>query len=223
MAVQMIAYDLRPRSERIPVPDDQVRSAIANWGPRFTSQGVDPGDFTRVTSRLENWADWLDAWCANGDMHAGLAREAEDLGRRRTAGEAWVRAALSYHFAKFVWMLDQTRHRAAADQAVAAMAQRAPAAGPGRGTAGNRVRRHHHGRQPAAAPGRGPPAAGPAHRGPGLDQGRVLRRGERPPGPGHGHLLPRRARAGRDGIRQHHPPRLRGTTRRSSRCAGPAA
>jgi pimeloyl-ACP methyl ester carboxylesterase len=122
MAVQMIAYDLRPLSERIPVPDDQVRSAIANWGPRFTSQGVDPGDFTRVTSRLENWADWLDAWCANGDVHASLAREAEGLGRRRTAGGAWVRAALSYHFAKFVWMLDQTRHRAAADRAVAAMA-----------------------------------------------------------------------------------------------------
>ena len=105
------------------MPDEQVRSAIANWGPRFTSQGVDPGDFTRVTSELENWADWLDAWCANGDMHAGLAEEAESLGRRRTAGEAWVRAALSYHFAKFVWMLDETRRRAAADQAVAAMVQ----------------------------------------------------------------------------------------------------
>ena len=104
------------------MPDEQVRSAIANWGPRFTSQGVDPGDFARVTSGLENWADWLDAWCANGDMHAGLAREAEGLGRERTAGEAWVRAALSYHFAKFVWMLDETRHRAAADRAVAAMA-----------------------------------------------------------------------------------------------------
>lgn len=104
------------------MPDDQVSSAVANWGPRFTSQGVDPDDFARVTGGLESWAEWLDAWCANGDMHAVLAREAESLGRRRTAGEAWVRAALSYHFAKFVWMLDQTRHRAAADRAVAAMA-----------------------------------------------------------------------------------------------------
>ena len=26
--------------------DAQVSSAIANWGPRFTAQGVDPGDFT---------------------------------------------------------------------------------------------------------------------------------------------------------------------------------
>lgn len=103
------------------MPDIEITSAIANWGPRFTAQGVDPSDFTRVTGPLERWADWLDAWCANGDQHAGLAREAEEAGRYLTAGEAWIHAALSYHFAKFVWMLDLARHRAAADRAVAAM------------------------------------------------------------------------------------------------------
>lgn len=103
------------------MPDAEITSAVANWGPRFIAQGVDPGDFGRVTGPLEHWADWLDAWCANGDEHAGLAREAEAAGHQLTAGQAWVRAALSYHFAKFVWMLDQSRHRAAADQAVAAM------------------------------------------------------------------------------------------------------
>jgi pimeloyl-ACP methyl ester carboxylesterase len=103
------------------VPDMEITSAVANWGPRFTAQGVDPGDFARVTGPLEHWADWLDAWCANGDLHADLAREADEKGRSLTAGEAWVHAALSYHFAKFVWMLDLARHRAAADRAVAAM------------------------------------------------------------------------------------------------------
>lgn len=103
------------------MPDSEITSAVANWGPRFTAQGVDPGDFERVTRPLEHWADWLDAWCANADMYAGLAREAEERGRLLTAGEEWVHAALSYHFAKFVWMLDQARHRKAADQAVAAM------------------------------------------------------------------------------------------------------
>jgi 2,6-dihydroxypseudooxynicotine hydrolase len=103
------------------VPDIEITSAIANWGPRFTAQGVDPSDFARVTGPLERWADWLDAWCANGDLHAGLARDAEEAGRNLTAGQAWIHAALSYHFAKFVWMLDLARHRAAADRAVAAM------------------------------------------------------------------------------------------------------
>lgn len=104
------------------MPDREIASAVAHWGPRFTAQGVDPGDFARVTGPLEHWADWLGAWCANGDLHTRLAREAEEAGRALTAGESWVRAALSYHFAKFVWMVDLARHRAAADQAVAAMA-----------------------------------------------------------------------------------------------------
>ena len=104
------------------MPDEQVRSAIANWGPRFTAQGVDPNDFTQVTGGLERWEDWLDAWCANGDAHASLAREAADHGWDQTAGEAWIRAALSYHFGKFVWMLDMARHDLAAGRAVAAMA-----------------------------------------------------------------------------------------------------
>jgi 2,6-dihydroxypseudooxynicotine hydrolase len=108
------------------VPDEAITAAIANWGPRFTSQGVDPSDFARVTAPLEHWADWLDAWSANGDLHAGLARDAEADGGRQTAGEAWIRAALSYHFAKFVWMLDMARHRVAADKAVAAMSRAHP-------------------------------------------------------------------------------------------------
>src|SRR3954447_12990067 len=91
--------------------DARIEAAIAHWAPRFTSQGVDPSDFARVTDGLEEWADWLPAWVATGDRHAALAREAEAAGRMRSAGEAWVHAALSYHFAKFVWMVDMERHR----------------------------------------------------------------------------------------------------------------
>ena len=103
------------------MPDARIEAAIANWAPRFTAQGVDPNDFVRVTRPLERWEEWLPAWSANGDLHAELAREAHTSGRRLTAGEAWVRAALSYHFAKFVWMVDLERHRRAADRAVDAL------------------------------------------------------------------------------------------------------
>jgi pimeloyl-ACP methyl ester carboxylesterase len=103
------------------VADARIEAAIAHWAPRFTSQGVDPNDFAAVTGGLERWDEWLPAWTANGNRHAGLAREAEALGRTRTGGEAWVRAALSYHFAKFVWMLDMDAYRSAADRAVAAL------------------------------------------------------------------------------------------------------
>jgi len=93
------------------VPDERVAAAIANWAPRFVTNGVDMNDFQTVTGSVEVWEEWLPAWRANGDMHAELAREAEEVGRTRTAGEAWNRAALSYHFGKFVWMLDLDRYR----------------------------------------------------------------------------------------------------------------
>jgi pimeloyl-ACP methyl ester carboxylesterase len=103
------------------VPDARIEAAVANWAPRLIAQGVDPNDFARVTAPLERWEEWLGAWRANGDLHAGLAREAERRGRTLTAGRAWVRAALSYHYAKFVWMVDLDRHRETADLAVAAL------------------------------------------------------------------------------------------------------
>ncbi|MCI0395044.1 MAG: alpha/beta fold hydrolase [Chloroflexi bacterium] len=101
--------------------DARVEAAIKNWAPRFTSQGVDYNDFVRTTGSIERWEEWLDAWCANGDMHAELAGKAEANGRFLSAGEAWVRAALSYHFAKFVWMVAMDKYRVAADKAVAAL------------------------------------------------------------------------------------------------------
>lgn len=101
--------------------DARVEAAIKNWAPRFTSQGVDYNDFVRTTSRIERWEEWLDAWCATGDMHVSLAEEAERAGRLLTAGEAWVRAALSFHFAKFVWMVDMAKHRSAAARAVSSL------------------------------------------------------------------------------------------------------
>jgi dienelactone hydrolase len=103
------------------VPDARVQSAIAHWGPRFVQAGVDSNDFSGTTAGIERWEDWLDGWSALGDAHADAAREAEAAGRGVTAGEAWLRAAVAYHFAKFVWVLDSARARAVADRAVAAL------------------------------------------------------------------------------------------------------
>jgi dienelactone hydrolase len=105
------------------VPDARVQAAIEHWAPRFVQAGVDYSDFVVTTAGVERWEDWHAAWCRNGDMHAGLAEEAASKDRRLTAGEAWARATVAYHFAKFVWMVDPELSRAAADKAVAAMAK----------------------------------------------------------------------------------------------------
>jgi dienelactone hydrolase len=102
------------------VPDARVQAAVDHWAPRFVQAGVDYNDFVATTSRISTWDGWLDAWCENADMHAGLADEAAS---GITAGEAWSRATVAYHFAKFVWVVDPERSRAAADKAVAAMAK----------------------------------------------------------------------------------------------------
>ncbi len=103
------------------MPDPRIQVAINNWAPRFTAQGVDPNDFQRTTAGLERWEEWIGAWCAAGDVHADLAREAEAKSRHLTAGHAWVRAALCYHFAKFVWIVDMKQHYATEDRAIAAL------------------------------------------------------------------------------------------------------
>jgi dienelactone hydrolase len=105
------------------VADARVQAAIDHWAPRFVQAGVDYSDFVVTTAGVERWEDGHAAWCRNGDIHAVLAEEAPEKGRRLTAGEAWARATVAYHFAKFVWMVDTERSRAAADQAVAAMAR----------------------------------------------------------------------------------------------------
>ncbi len=101
------------------MPDERVQAAVAHWAPRFLAQGVDYNDFVRVTAGVQRWEQWLDAWAAAGEVHAALARDAEERGRRISAGEAYVRAALCFHFARFVWLVDLERHRWAARQAVA--------------------------------------------------------------------------------------------------------
>ncbi len=101
--------------------DERVRSAVEHWAPRFVAQGVDYNDFVRTTASLQRWDQWLDAWVATARVHEDLARQAEQGGRSRTAGEAFVRAALCYHFARFLWFVDMDRHHDAARRAAACL------------------------------------------------------------------------------------------------------
>ncbi len=68
--------------------DERVESAIKNWAPRFTAQGIDYNDFVRTTARVESWEAWCQEWCATGDGHLALANKALECSREITAGEA---------------------------------------------------------------------------------------------------------------------------------------
>jgi len=105
------------------MPDKRVEAAIKNWAPRFTSQGVDYNDFFRTTARVEKWEDWCREWVATGDVHHELALKAEAKGNSISAGEAYIGAALCYHFGKFVFQDYHDEYMSAANKAVAAFAK----------------------------------------------------------------------------------------------------
>ena len=97
--------------------DARVEAAIANWAPRFVANGVDVNDFERTTRRIDRWEDWLDAWVETGEVHVGIAEEADAQGNAVTAGEAYAAAAVCHHFAKFVWVVDVARNRTTTERA----------------------------------------------------------------------------------------------------------
>ena len=101
--------------------DAAVASAIEHWAPRCIQNGVDYNDFAATTARIETWAQWLPQWSATADEAALIAADAERDGRHRSAGEAWLRAAITRHFGKFVWVLDPQLHAEATHRSVREM------------------------------------------------------------------------------------------------------
>lgn len=98
--------------------DEYVASARAHWGPRFTANGVLASDFERVLDGLESWDNWCAAWSDVATVHEHLGQEALDQGRLRSAGSHFSTAAVTYHFAKFVFVRDLDQMRTAHNSAV---------------------------------------------------------------------------------------------------------
>lgn len=100
------------------MPDARVQSAIAHWAPRFVSNGVPLTDFEEVTAGVERWEDWCRAWSARAAVHEELGRKSLADGYRRSAGDHLTRAAVCYHFSKFVFVIDYEQMKAAHRKAV---------------------------------------------------------------------------------------------------------
>ncbi len=98
--------------------DRRLAMAIGHWAARFVANGVDPADFARVTSAVASWDEWCAAWCGAAAEHEDLGREALADGRQRSAGEHLARAAVYYHFAKFLFVQDLDQLREAHRRAV---------------------------------------------------------------------------------------------------------
>jgi dipeptidyl aminopeptidase/acylaminoacyl peptidase len=95
------------------VKDARVQAAISHWAPRFVANGVPLTDFQEVTAALERWEEWCGAWCRRAALHEELGRSALAKGFGLSAAEHLTRAAVSYHFSKFVFVNDYEQMRQA--------------------------------------------------------------------------------------------------------------
>ncbi|MEN3352728.1 MAG: hypothetical protein V7640_886 [Betaproteobacteria bacterium] len=84
--------------------DKRVEIAIHNWAPRFVSAGVPLADFNEVTAAITHWDEWCAIWSERANVHETLGREALDAGYSRSAASHLTRAALCYHFGKFMFV-----------------------------------------------------------------------------------------------------------------------
>ena len=110
--------------------DALLDTAITNWEPRFSANGVDPSDYRRITGSLETWKGWCAAWSRAADDHVRLGEAALNSDRFLSAGESFARAATYFHFAQFLFVHDLAQAREAHALAVATLTRALPLLAP---------------------------------------------------------------------------------------------
>lgn len=110
--------------------DPLVQAAVEHWQPRFVAVGVDASDFQRITRQIDSWSEWCDAWSTAAAEYERLGDSAVDAGHLVTAADDHLRAALYYHFAKFLFVDDRSQQRAAHDAMLRAYSKAMPCMDP---------------------------------------------------------------------------------------------
>jgi 2,6-dihydroxypseudooxynicotine hydrolase len=98
--------------------DPRVEAAISHWAPRFVANGVPLTDFQEVTASVARWEDWCSAWSARAAIHEEMGNKALAGGYNYSAGQHFTRAAVCYHFGKFLFVNDMAQMKEAHRRAV---------------------------------------------------------------------------------------------------------
>src|SRR6185369_15984566 len=93
--------------------DKRVEIALRAWAPRFVASGVPLADFEEVTGSISRWDEWCAAWSARAAVHEEIGRQALADGYNISAAGHLTRAALCYHFGKFMFVHDLAQMKAA--------------------------------------------------------------------------------------------------------------
>jgi hypothetical protein len=82
--------------------DARVTAAAEHWADRFTANGTDYADVRDTLRRVEHWEDWCREWGRTASRYEEFAESAGETGEKSQPG-AWRRAALCWHWGKFVF------------------------------------------------------------------------------------------------------------------------
>ena len=77
-------------------------AVLERWFPRMIATGCDTCDVQRIQKRLTGWDSWPGLWEETGDIHHKLAEGHLAEGFKLSAGNAFRRASINYHFGSFM-------------------------------------------------------------------------------------------------------------------------
>ena len=77
--------------------DQHTKDHLISRLPRLIGSGVDYNDAINVINNMKEVSDWSKGWEETGRQHENRAEIALKSGNVETAGEAYFRAAISFH------------------------------------------------------------------------------------------------------------------------------
>ena len=95
--------------------DPMVDTIFSHFTPRYLATGVDPNDLDRLKARIDRWADWCRIWSEEAKRHEQHGAGEASKGRRVTAAESYLRAAIYYHYGKHLFAQPPQEFQAAHD------------------------------------------------------------------------------------------------------------
>jgi 2,6-dihydroxypseudooxynicotine hydrolase len=110
--------------------DDRLEAMYRRFTWRILSNYVTPWEFERLKGQITDYEQWCSRWSAHAARHVTRGDEALAAGHTITAGDAYLRGALAYHWASFVFTHDEAQFRAALEAMAAAWAKAAPLLSP---------------------------------------------------------------------------------------------
>jgi dienelactone hydrolase len=110
--------------------DERLESMYRRFTWRILSNYVTAWEFEQLKAEISGYEQWCAAWSRHAAEHVARGDAALAAGRSLTAGDAYLRGALAYHWASFVFTHDRAQFRAALEAMGFAWEMAAPLVSP---------------------------------------------------------------------------------------------